>query len=125
MQRDGEHTSILSGALTGQMVVRLGLEGNRVVAEQRVLEGERGRIRDIRTGPDGLLYVSPTIRRGTCTGSCRPRTWRGRATAARHSERQAREMARDPALASDLILVNAMPPPKNVVQCLRARAHLQ
>jgi glucose/arabinose dehydrogenase len=56
MQREGEHASIISGALAGQMVVRLGLEGNRVVAEQRVLEGELGRIRDVRSGPDGLLY---------------------------------------------------------------------
>jgi glucose/arabinose dehydrogenase len=39
------------------MVVRLGLEGNRVVTEQRLLEGELGRIRDVRLGPDGLLYV--------------------------------------------------------------------
>lgn len=57
MQREGEHASIISGALAGQMVVRLGLEGNRVVAEQRVLEHELGRIRDVRSGPDGLLYV--------------------------------------------------------------------
>lgn len=57
IRREGEHASIISGALAGQMVVRLGLEGNRVVAEQRVLEGEIGRIRDIRSGPDGLLYV--------------------------------------------------------------------
>lgn len=57
MQRDGEQASIVSGALAGQMVVRLGLEGNRVVTEQRLLEGELGRVRDVRLGPDGLLYV--------------------------------------------------------------------
>jgi glucose/arabinose dehydrogenase len=57
IQRNGEQVSIVSGALAGQMVVRLGLEGNRVVAEQRLLEGELGRIRDVRLDPDGLLYV--------------------------------------------------------------------
>ncbi len=57
MQRDRKRPSIISGALAGQMVVRLDLEGNRVVAEQRLLEGELGRIRDVRSGPDGLLYV--------------------------------------------------------------------
>lgn len=57
MQREGEQASIVSGALAGQMVVRLGLGGNRVIAEQRLLEGELGRVRDVRLGPDGLLYV--------------------------------------------------------------------
>ena len=45
------------GALRGQMLVRLDIEGDRVVGEERLLEGEIGRIRDVRQGPDGSLLV--------------------------------------------------------------------
>jgi glucose/arabinose dehydrogenase len=57
MQREGEQVSLVSGALAGQMVVGLSLGENKVIAEQRLLEGELGRVRDVRLGPDGLLYV--------------------------------------------------------------------
>jgi len=57
MQRDGEQVSLFSGALAGQMVVGLSIGENKVVGEQRLLAGELGRIRDVRLGPDGLLYV--------------------------------------------------------------------
>lgn len=49
--------SILVGALRGQSLVRLGLNGDRVVSEERLLVGEVGRIRDVRVGPDGLVYL--------------------------------------------------------------------
>jgi glucose/arabinose dehydrogenase len=39
------------------MLVRLTLEGDTVVDEERMLEGKLGRIRDVRVGPDGLLYL--------------------------------------------------------------------
>jgi len=45
------------GALAGQMLVRLSLEGEKVTGEERLLEGLRERIRDVRTGPDGALYL--------------------------------------------------------------------
>ena len=45
------------GALKFQLIARLEMEGDRVVGEERLLEGELGRIRDVRTGPDGLLYI--------------------------------------------------------------------
>ena len=45
------------GALRGQMLVRLDVEGDRVVGEERLLEGEIGRIRDVRQGPDGSLLL--------------------------------------------------------------------
>ena len=45
------------GALRGQMLVRLDIEGDRVVGEERLLEGTIGRIRDVRQGPDGSLLV--------------------------------------------------------------------
>ena len=45
------------GALRSRLLARLELDGERVVEEERLLEGEIGRIRDVRTGPDGLLYL--------------------------------------------------------------------
>jgi len=45
------------GALRGQALIRLELRGDRVVREERLLSGQVGRIRDVRTGPDGLIYL--------------------------------------------------------------------
>ncbi len=45
------------GALAYQLLVRLELDSDRVVHEERLLEGELGRIRDVRVGPDGLVYL--------------------------------------------------------------------
>lgn len=45
------------GALKFQLIARLEMDGDKIVAEERLLEGELGRIRDVRTGPDGLLYI--------------------------------------------------------------------
>lgn len=44
-------------ALAGRHVVRLVLEGERVVAEERLLADLETRMRDVRQGPDGALYV--------------------------------------------------------------------
>jgi hypothetical protein len=49
--------SLLMGTLRGQVLVRLTLEGDRVVSEQRLLEDLKQRIRDVRQGPDGWIYV--------------------------------------------------------------------
>ncbi|SMF38868.1 PQQ-dependent sugar dehydrogenase [Pseudogulbenkiania subflava] len=48
---------LLIGALKDQMLVRLKLDGDKVVAEERMLKGVLGRIRDVRVGPDGLVYL--------------------------------------------------------------------
>lgn len=48
--------SLFVGALRGQALVRLTVDGRRITAEQRLLEGQ-ARIRDVRQGPDGWLYV--------------------------------------------------------------------
>ena len=48
---------LLVGALRGQILVRLTLEGRKVVAEERVLQELGERIRDVRQGPDGYLYI--------------------------------------------------------------------
>lgn len=49
--------NLFVGALKFQMLVRLQLDGERIVKEERLLEGALGRIRDVRQGPDGLLYL--------------------------------------------------------------------
>ena len=41
----------------GQKLVRLELDGARVVKEQAPLKDQRSRIRDVRQGHDGWLYV--------------------------------------------------------------------
>mgnify|MGYP000229959359 CR=1 FL=1 len=56
--------SLLVGALAAQMLVRLELDGRRVVKEHRLLQGELGRIRDVRVGPDGLVYLLTDEARG-------------------------------------------------------------
>ena len=45
------------GALAGQHLARLVLDGEKVVGEERMLAELKHRIRDVRQGPDGLLYV--------------------------------------------------------------------
>jgi glucose/arabinose dehydrogenase len=45
------------GALRDQMLVRLRLDGEKVLREERMLRGALGRIRDVRQGPDGYLYL--------------------------------------------------------------------
>jgi glucose/arabinose dehydrogenase len=48
--------SLFIGALAGKHLVRLALDGTKVVGEERLLV-DRARIRDVRVGPDGMLYV--------------------------------------------------------------------
>jgi glucose/arabinose dehydrogenase len=56
--------NLFVGALKFQMLLRLQLEGERVVKEERLLEGALGRIRDVRNGPDGLLYLLTDSKQG-------------------------------------------------------------
>ena len=55
---------LLVGALRGQMLVRLTLDGEKVLREERLLQGRVGRIRDVRMGPDGLVYLLTDDRSG-------------------------------------------------------------
>ncbi len=48
---------LLMGTLRGQALVRLTLDGDRIVAESRHLEGLGKRLRDVRQGPDGFVYI--------------------------------------------------------------------
>lgn len=53
----GWRGSVFIGALAGQALWRLGLDGNRVVSREALLTDLGERIRDVRQGPDGLLYL--------------------------------------------------------------------
>ena len=45
------------GALSGRVLIRLVLDGTEIVHEERLLEDFGERIRDVRQGPDGSLYL--------------------------------------------------------------------
>ena len=49
--------SLFTGALSSNALFRIELEGERYRGEERLLEGRLPYIRDIRQGPDGLLYL--------------------------------------------------------------------
>lgn len=49
--------SLFVGALRGSLLARLELDGDRVVREERLLTEIGHRIRDVRQGPDGKLYL--------------------------------------------------------------------
>ncbi|MFY9514204.1 MAG: PQQ-dependent sugar dehydrogenase, partial [Rubrivivax sp.] len=53
----GWQGNLFVGALRGQALVRLTLDGQRVVGEERLLTALGERIRDVRQGPDGWLYI--------------------------------------------------------------------
>ena len=49
--------NLFVGALAKTALVRLTLNGDKVVSEERLFDGKLGRIRDVRQGPDGNLYL--------------------------------------------------------------------
>src|SRR5690606_26423265 len=49
--------SLFVGSLKDQMLVRLTLDGDRVTGEEHLLADRGKRIRDVRQGPDGALYL--------------------------------------------------------------------
>ena len=48
--------SLLAGGLASEKLLRLRLEDGSVAEEELILEGEIGRIRDVRQGPDDAIY---------------------------------------------------------------------
>jgi glucose/arabinose dehydrogenase len=56
--------NILIGALRDEMLVRLEINGEKVVREERLIKGQIGRIRDVRVGPDGFVYLVTDERDG-------------------------------------------------------------
>jgi len=55
------------GALRDQVLVRLKLDGDKIVSEERMLKNVLGRIRDVRSGPDGYLYLLTDESNGALT----------------------------------------------------------
>jgi glucose/arabinose dehydrogenase len=49
--------SLINGALKFELIARLALDGDKVTQEERLLQGLHERIRDVRQGPDGALYL--------------------------------------------------------------------
>ena len=63
--------SLFIGSLKDKMLVRLTMESNRVTGEEHLLKDRGQRIRDVRQGPDGALYI--------VTDESNGRLWRVRA----------------------------------------------
>ena len=54
------------GGLNGQQLARLTMDGQRVTSEETLVQGV-GRIRDVRQGPDGYIYLAIDHRQGELT----------------------------------------------------------
>jgi glucose/arabinose dehydrogenase len=52
------------GTLRGECLIRVVLDGRRVVSQERLLQGQYGRLREVAEGPDGALYFSTSNRDG-------------------------------------------------------------
>jgi glucose/arabinose dehydrogenase len=50
-------SSVFLGAMSGQQLVRLELKNGRVVGEEKLLLDRCKRLKDVREGPDGLIYA--------------------------------------------------------------------
>jgi catechol 2,3-dioxygenase len=53
-----EEASFLVGYLRGESILRLAMDGRRVVSQERLLEKGYGRIREVTEAPDGSIYFS-------------------------------------------------------------------
>jgi glucose/arabinose dehydrogenase len=49
--------NLFIGALRAELLVRLTIDGEKVTGEERLLHNLGERIRDVRNGPDGALYL--------------------------------------------------------------------
>ena len=56
--------SFFIGALSGRLLDRLEVREGKVVFEERLLEDWGARVRDVRQGPDGLIYLLTDSRNG-------------------------------------------------------------
>ena len=56
--------SLFIGALKEMRLVRLTIENNRVTGEEHLLTDRRQRVRDVRQGPDGALYIVTDASKG-------------------------------------------------------------
>jgi glucose/arabinose dehydrogenase len=56
--------NLFVGALAGRHLRRLVVNGREIVHQEILFQGQLGRIRDVRVGPDGLLYLLTDARNG-------------------------------------------------------------
>ncbi|MBD0371562.1 MAG: PQQ-dependent sugar dehydrogenase [Pyrinomonadaceae bacterium] len=52
------------GCLRGERIIRVVLDGRKVVSQEDLLKGKYGRIREVAEGPDGAIYFSTSNRDG-------------------------------------------------------------
>ena len=62
--------NLFAGGMAGEQLARLTLDGQSVASEETLLQGI-GRVRDVRTGPDGYIYVAIEDRAGRPTNVVR------------------------------------------------------
>jgi len=55
------------GCLKGERIIRVVLDGRKVIRQEDLLKDEYGRIRDVAEGPDGYLYFSTSNKDGRGT----------------------------------------------------------
>lgn len=58
--------NLFAGGMVGEQLVRLTLDGRRVLNEEKLAQ-RMGRIRDVRPGPDGFIYLAVEDRQGQPT----------------------------------------------------------
>ena len=56
--------NLFVGAMAGQALVRLVVDGETVGTEERLLQGLNERFRDVRAGPDGALWLATDVTAG-------------------------------------------------------------
>lgn len=62
------NNNLFVGSLSAKHIIRLSLNGNKVVGEERLLESEAQRFRDVCMGKDGKLYAITDAGRMYCLG---------------------------------------------------------
>ncbi len=60
----GWQGDLFAGALAGRHLRRVRLDGERAVAQEVLLQDRVGRVRDVRQGPDGMLWLLEDARLG-------------------------------------------------------------
>ncbi|HTH51680.1 MAG TPA: PQQ-dependent sugar dehydrogenase [Pyrinomonadaceae bacterium] len=63
-QFPGMSGNFLFGCLAGRRIIRVVLDGRKVVSQENLLEKDYGRIREVAQGPDGYIYFSTSNRDG-------------------------------------------------------------
>lgn len=58
------HNNFFFGCLRGERIIRVVLDGRKVVSQEDLLAGKYGRIREVAEGPDGAIYFSTSNRDG-------------------------------------------------------------